>query len=224
MYARAGEPRAAAPGGAGRPRGRGPRAGAGGTDPRWRRGGREAAAAPSGARPIHRGCDGPGPARAPPERRQSAGSEPGAALAGQHSDPPGARDRAGRSAGRCRRRGRSGHGHHGEADEGLRVAALLPAAAGSRRPPRGAVAETVSAPRRDSRLPTRVSRVPPGPVRPCPVPWQPAAPAAVPRCCWRLSAPVQTRSNFWGKCVLKVTSAGNEREVQQRCAGFTGWF
>lgn len=44
-------------------------------------------------------------------------------------------------AGRCRRRGRSGDGHHGEADEGLRVAALLPAAAGAGR---GVAAETVS--------------------------------------------------------------------------------
>lgn len=109
---------------------------------RWRRGGQEVPAAPSGARPIHRGCDGPGPARAP-------GASPGAAPAvvSQHSDPQGARDRAGRSAGRCRRRGRSGHGHHGEADEGLRIAALLPAAAGPRCPPRGAAPETVSDPR-----------------------------------------------------------------------------
>lgn len=53
------------------------------------------------------------------------------------------RGRAG-AAGRCRRRGRSGDGHHGEADEGLRVAALLPAAAGAGRHPRGAHAETVS--------------------------------------------------------------------------------
>jgi len=50
-------------------------------------------------------------------------------------------------AGRRRRRGRSGHGHDGEADEGVRVVALLPAAAGSGCHPRGAAPETVSDPR-----------------------------------------------------------------------------
>lgn len=50
----------------------------------------------------------------------------------------------GAKAGGHRRAPLGGHGHDGEADEGFRVAALLPAAAGAGRHPWGAAAETVS--------------------------------------------------------------------------------